>query len=166
MGDLPREGDFEIVSLNVSDEKGKRKRPVASVTLVAGKGVEHDAHSGVLEDRQVSFLAMEEIEGANAKLAAGEGSGCVKAPPGGIGPGDFAENVTTRGVSLHELPIGTRLQIGGAVLEVSKIGKECHAACEIRTLVGDCIMPRRGIFGRVIQGGEVKREDRGHYRIG
>ena len=86
--------------------------------------------------------------------------------PAGLKPGDFAENITTRGIELHLLPLGTRLLIGDVVLEVSKIGKECHAACEIRALVGDCVMPRKGIFASVVSGGEVRREDRCHYRIG
>lgn len=172
MSAIAQEGGFGIVSLNVSEVKGVRKRPVDTVVLEEGRGVRGDAHSGVLEDRQVSLLAVEEIEAANAKIAAGGGAGCVKAPPGGIKPGDFAENITTRGLALHELPIGTRLEIGSegggpaVVLEVSKIGKECHADCEIKRLVGDCVMPRRGIFARVVKGGEVGRADRGHYRIG
>ena len=172
MSVLANEGSFEIVSLNVSEKKGIRKTPVEGIVLEEGRGVRGDAHSGVLEDRQVSLLAVEEIEGANAKLASGGYDACVKAPPGGIKPGDFAENITTRGLALHELPIGTRLEIGPAgeeprvVLEVSKIGKECHADCEIKRLVGDCVMPRRGIFARVLKGGEVGRADSGHYRIG
>lgn len=165
MGRLPREGGFEIVSLNVSERTGTRKRPVASFTLAAGKGVEGDAHAGLAEDRQVSLLAAEEIEAASAVLEAG-GPSCAKAGLDGLKPGDFAENVTTRGLALHELPIGTRIEMGGALLEVSKIGKECHAACEIRRLVGDCVMPRKGIFMRVLSGGEVRVADRGHYRIG
>lgn len=179
---LPREGEFEIVSLNVSDRTGVRKRPVGSFSLEPGKGVAGDAHAGLVDDRQVSLLAVEEIEGASATLAAkaaakaaesgaaasvaAGGAACEKAEEGmALKPGDFAENITTRGLRLHELPLGTRLEIGGAVLEVSRIGKDCHAACEIRRLVGDCVMPRRGIFARVVEGGEVKREDRGRYRL-
>ena len=161
-GEIPNEAEFEIVSLNVSPKTGTRKAPVESVTLVEGSGVEGDAHAGILERRQVSFLAAEEIEGASAQLA----GNCALA--GGLdrlSPGDFAENVTTRGVALHLLPLGTEISIGGALLEVSQIGKECHAACEIRRLVGDCVMPRKGIFARVIRGGRISREDRGHYRF-
>ncbi len=155
----PREGWFEIVSLNVSERTGVRKAPVDTIVFAEGRGIEGDAHAGLVENRQVSLLAVEEIEGASAAL-------CAKAMPGfALKPGDFAENITTRGVVLHELPVGTRIGIGGAVLEVSRIGKECHAACEIRRLVGDCVMPRRGIFARVLSGGEVRREDRGHYRF-
>lgn len=160
-GIVPAEGDFEIVSLNISRVTGTRKTPVGSFSLVAGFGVLDDAHAGMKEDRQVSLLAVEEIEKASARL--GE-SGCAKS--GGkdsLDPGDFAENITTRGLELHLLPLGTKIQIGEAVLEVSKIGKECHAACEIKRLVGDCVMPRRGIFARVLKGGEIHREDRCHY---
>lgn len=161
--DIPGEGNFEIVSLNVSEETGRRKHPVESVRLVEGHGIEGDAHAGLIENRQVSLLAVEEIEGASEQLGK---AGCKLAE--GIerlAPGDFAENITTRGVLLHLLPIGAKLFIGGAELEVSKIGKECHAACEIRALVGDCIMPRKGIFARVIKGGEVGRESGCHYRF-
>lgn len=166
MTTLAEEGDFEIVSLNVSEKTGTRKRPVDSFALEKGRGVVGDAHEGLIEDRQVSLLAVEEIEGADAALKARGGAGCVKASLEGLKPGDFAENVTTRGIALHELPLGTKVRLGSALCEVSKIGKECHAACEIRRLVGDCVMPRRGIFVRVIEGGEVRVADRGHYRIG
>jgi MOSC domain-containing protein YiiM len=138
-------GTFELVSLNVSKEKGTRKTPVPEILLVAGSGIEGDAHAGA-GNRQVSLLAAEDIESARASGAH-------------LAPGHFAENLTTRGVDLPSLPIGTRLRIGGALLEVSKIGKECHRGCEIRKLTGDCVMPRRGIFARVIAGGRVRRED-------
>lgn len=161
-GAIPREGDFEIVSLNVSRTTGTRKTHVDSVTLAAGTGIEGDAHAGLLEKRQVSFLAAEEIEGASALLA---GKCALAGGLDHLAPGDFAENVTTRGVALHLLPLGTEIRIGGALLEVSQIGKECHAACEIRRLVGDCVMPRKGIFARVVRGGRISREDRGHYRF-
>ncbi len=158
--------EFEIVSLNVSERTGVRKHPVRSIVLVEGRGVEGDAHAGLLDDRQVSLLAAEDIEAASAALASKEPLSCVKAGPDAtLKPGDFAENVTTRGVALHELPVGTRIELGAALVEVSKIGKECHAACEIRRMVGDCVMPRRGIFVRVLRGGEVRVEDRGRYRI-
>jgi len=160
--DLPSEGEFEIVSLNVSKRTGTRKVPVESVILVKGSGIEGDAHAGVLEKRQVSFLGAEEIEGASAQLA---GKCALTGALDRLSPGDFAENVTTRGLALHLLPLGTELRIGEAVLEVSQIGKECHAACEIRRLVGDCVMPRKGIFARVLKGGRINREDRGHYRF-
>jgi len=162
---IPREGWFELVSLNVSEKTGTRKHPVDKIRLVEAKGVDGDAHMGVLENRQVSFLGIEDIETAS-KTACGAyhekgGTGDFK-----LVPGDFAENITTKGIVLCNLPIGTKMEIGGALLEVSKIGKECHTGCEIRKLVGDCIMPKRGIFARVLRGGEVSLEDRGHYYIG
>ncbi len=168
-GGMPREGAFTIVSLNVSEATGTRKRPVPRVILEPGRGVAGDAHAGSLENRQVSFLAVEEIEAASATLCRGYGGTGGAAGPGGaiaaLKPGDFAENVTTRGLELHLLPVGTLIEVGEALLEVSKIGKECHAACEIRTLVGDCVMPRKGIFARVLRGGEIANEDICHYRI-
>jgi MOSC domain-containing protein YiiM len=142
---------FNLVSLNVSKAKGTRKDPVAGIVLVAGSGVEGDAHAGP-GDRQVSLLAWEDIEAARA-------SGLD------LDPGSYAENITTRGVDLPSLPVGTRLEIGAAVLEVSKIGKECHEGCEIRRKTGDCVMPRRGIFARVVVGGRVSLEDQCSYRL-
>jgi MOSC domain-containing protein YiiM len=153
-GAAPREGSFEVVSLNVSERTGTRKSPRECILLETGRGVAGDAHAGLLEDRQVSLLAVEDIESTNEEHSLS------------LRPGDYAENISTRGVTLYELPLGTRLEIGAAVLEISKIGKECHASCEIRRLVGDCIMPRRGVFARVLASGEVRRADIGHYRIG
>lgn len=157
------EGTFHIRSLNISERKGTRKHPVPSITLLAGIGVEGDAHAGELEDRQVSLLAIEDIAASNATIAPASADGTT---PRVLVPGDFAENITTEGVELHSLPIGTRLEIGTTVLEISRIGKNCHAACEIRTLVGDCIMPRRGVFARVLTPGVITHESRCHYRIG
>lgn len=162
---LQTEGTFSIVSINISEKTGTRKHPVQRALLVPGKGIAGDAHAGILDDRQVSLLAIEDIEQANESLKTKPGC-CTKALGlEELNPGDFAENITTRGINLHKLPIGTELRIGDAILEVSRIGKECHAACEIRTLVGDCIMPRRGIFARVIQGGTITNESSCYYRI-
>jgi MOSC domain-containing protein YiiM len=133
-------GTFEIVSLNVSESKGTPKRPVGELVLVAQSGALGDAHAGPGK-RQVSLLAAEDFD-----------------PALGAAPGDFAENITTRGVDLPSLPLGTRLSIGEAVLEVSQIGKECHSSCAIRERTGDCVMPRRGVFARVIVGGRIGRE--------
>jgi MOSC domain-containing protein YiiM len=161
MNDIADAGDFTIVSLNVSSSTGTRKKPVDSFRLVKGEGVEGDAHAGLIEDRQVSLLAVEEIEKASERLVKG---GCaLTSSLDHLSPGDFAENITTRGIQLHLLPVGARLSIGTTLLVVSKIGKECHAACEIRRLVGDCVMPKKGIFASVVTGGEVSREDSGHY---
>lgn len=157
------EGEFEIVSFNLSERTGIRKKSVDSVKFSEGRGIDGDAHSGLLEKRQVSFLAMEEIESASEIARAKLGSDSAFAS---LKPGDFAENITTRGVVLHELPVGTRLEIGTALLEISQIGKECHTSCEIRRLVGDCAMPRKGVFARVLRAGEATHADRGHYSFG
>jgi MOSC domain-containing protein YiiM len=148
---MSEERTFQIVSLNVSQAKGTIKTPVDFFDLVEGSGVSGDAHaeSG---DRQVSLLALEDIE-------------TMKAAGANVKPGDFAENITTKGIDLPLLPLGTQFKIGQAVLELSKIGKECHTGCAIRQAVGDCVMPRRGVFARVVRSGRVSREDSGTYRI-
>jgi len=134
-----------VVAVCVSSDKGTRKTPVEVVTLVPEHGVEGDAHAGGWH-RQVSLLAEESIE--KMRAAGFE-----------LSSGDFAENITTRGVDLWKLPVGTRLIINAVHLEVTQIGKECHAGCEIRKLVGDCIMPTEGIFARVLSGGEIRPGD-------
>ncbi|MFA6505818.1 MAG: MOSC domain-containing protein [Treponemataceae bacterium] len=154
------EGVFEIVSINLSEKTGIRKKPVDHARFILGEGIAGDAHAGLLEKRQVSLLAVEEIEAASAIARTKLG---LKAAVATLKPGDFAENLTTRGIALHELPIGTKLEIGSALLEVSQIGKECHAACEIRKLVGDCAMPRKGVFARVLREGEAFRADSCRY---
>ena len=142
---------FEILSLNISKEKGTTKSPVPRLVLVEDHGIEGDAHAGPGK-RQVSLLADEDIETMRKKLDT-------------LSPGDFAENITTRGIDLASLPVGTRLFIGDAVLEISQIGKECHSGCAIREKIGDCVMPKRGVFARVVEGGEITDEDTGHYDI-
>jgi len=108
-------------------------------------GLVGDAHSGPWH-RQLSLLAQESIDFMRDRGA-------------DVKPGDFAENVTTQGIELHTLPIGTRLMLGQVEVEVTQIGKECHAGCAIRELVGDCIMPRQGIFVRVLNPGTVRAGD-------
>ena len=136
-----------VIAVCTSEKKGTTKKPVPEIVLKEEFGVVGDAHADGTTHRQVSLLATESIDKMRAKGFE-------------LNPGDFAENITTRGVELTSLPIGTRLQVGQeAVLEMTQIGKECHAACEIRRLVGDCIMPREGIFARVIHGGRVKAGD-------
>ncbi len=142
---------FQIVSVNISEKKGVRKHQVQSCVLKEGHGIVGDAHAGAWH-RQVSLLAEEDIDLMRAK-----GVELVW--------GDFAENITTLGIVLHKLPIGTRLFIGDAELEVTQIGKTCHSDCEIRKLVGDCIMPRRGIFTKVISGGTITHESIGYHHI-
>ncbi len=133
--------DGTIVSVNVADTKGVRKQPVESITLVVDHGVEGDAHAGPWH-RQVSLLANESIE---KMLAA-----CPT-----VDPGAFGENVTTEGLVLYQLPVGTRFYAGEVLLEVTQIGKECHDRCAIFHQAGDCVMPREGIFAKVIEGGEI-----------
>ena len=142
---------FEILSLNISKEKGMPKTPVPRIMLLEEGGIEGDAHAGP-GARQVSLLADEDIDTMREKLDT-------------LSPGDFAENITTRGIDLPSLPVGTRLMIGDVVLEISQIGKECHSGCAIREKTGDCVMPRRGIFARVVKGGEITDEDTGSYDI-
>jgi len=134
------------ISVNVSDNKGEKKHNVERCLLREGHGLETDAHAGPWH-RQVSLLAAESIEK-------------IRQMGLDVKPGDFAENVTTQGVELPALPLGTRLLIGGKVLmRVTQIGKECHERCAIFRQVGDCVMPREGIFTEVLTGGEVKVGD-------
>ena len=142
---------FEIASLNISDKKGEAKRPVNRIKLRVNHGIEGDAHAGDWH-RQVSLLAEEEIEGMREKLPE-------------LVPGDFAENITTRGIDLPSLPVGTKLMIGTVKLEVTQIGKACHRGCAIMEQVGECVMPTKGIFAKVIRGGEITLEDTGSYDI-
>ncbi len=151
--------EFQVVSFNISEKTGTRKHPVEKVTFVENHGIEGDAHAGKLEKRQVSLLCMDEVEASRAYEFAAQKGVTLK-------PGDFAENITTRGVVLHKLPIGTKMYIGDTVLEVSQIGKECHAGCEITKIIGQCIMPSKGIFVRVLKGGTVSNEDRCYYELG
>lgn len=136
----------KIVAVCTSPEKGGRKKDVGQGVMVEGFGLEGDGHGGDWH-RQVSLLAMESIASMQAKGL-------------DVGPGDFAENITTEGIELFTLPIGTRLQIGGQVmLEVTQIGKVCHTRCAIYYQAGDCVMPREGIFAIVLKGGPVKTGD-------
>jgi MOSC domain-containing protein YiiM len=136
----------EVVEVSISKEKGTRKENIPEGVLIENHGFKDDAHAGDWH-RQVSLLAMESIEKIRAKGL-------------DVGPGDFAENITTRGIDLVNLPIGTRLKVGEEVLmEVTQIGKECHTRCAIYYQAGDCVMPREGIFTRVLKGGRVKKSD-------
>ena len=136
----------EIIAICTSARKGERKKNIGQGRLIAHQGLEGDAHAGH-DHRQVSLLAIESIE---KMIAAG-----LK-----VGPGDFAENLTTRGIDLAGLPVGTRLQAGAeAVLRVTQIGKECHNRCAIYYQAGDCVMPREGIFAEVLRGGPLKVGD-------
>ncbi len=132
---------FSILSINISREKGVQKDPVSNGVLVANHGIEGDAHAGPWH-RQVSFLAEEDIDTMR-------GNGIE------LEPGDFAENITTRGVLIGDLPVGTRLFIDDAELEITQIGKECHHGCAIFQAIGDCVMPRKGVFAKVLRGGTI-----------
>src|SRR5512137_775949 len=135
-----------VISVNVSKDKGEKKHNIEKCLLVKDKGLKDDAHAGFMH-RQVSLLARESIDK-------------IKNMGIDVVPGDFAENLTTEGIDLPSLPIGTKLLVGdGIVLRVTQIGKECHARCAIFQQVGDCVMPREGIFAEVITEGEIKIGD-------
>lgn len=136
----------EIVAVCTSPGKGERKRDQGEGMLVENFGLAGDGHAGDWH-RQVSLLANESVDK-------------MRAAGLDVGPGDFAENLTTRGIDLCTLPIGTRLQVGSeAILEVTQIGKECHTRCAIFYQAGDCVMPKEGIFARVVKGGPVRCGD-------
>jgi MOSC domain-containing protein YiiM len=137
-----------VTSVNISKRKGTQKQPVGEEpqVVIADRGLENDAHAGDWH-RQVSFLAEESIQKAREMGLE-------------VGPGAFAENFTTEGIDLLDLPLGTQLRVGPEVLvEISQIGKVCHTRCAIYHLAGDCIFPREGIFGVVLEGGTVKKGD-------
>lgn len=151
--------EFKIVSLNISSHTGTRKKSTPKIVFIPGKGVENDAHAGKIELRQVSLLSMDDVLASSA-YAQAKGKGYI------LQPGDFAENLTTSGIAWYTLPLGTKLYIGESVLEISQIGKSCHAGCEITKLVGECVMPTKGVFARVLKGGEVSCESSCYYDIG
>lgn len=136
----------KVVEVNISEKKGIVKKPIGQGVFLENFGLEGDAHSGKWH-RQVSLLGVESYK----KM---EDMGIKD-----LKHGSFAENITTEGIILHELPVGTRLKIGETIQEVIQIGKECHTGCAISQQVGKCIMPKEGIFTRVIKGGIVKKGD-------
>jgi len=136
----------KVLAVNISKDKGTKKTNIHSCALLKEFGLKGDAHAGPWH-RQVSLLASESIEKMKAKGLK-------------VGFGDFAENVTTQGLDLVHLPIGTEIRIGASVLlRVTQIGKECHERCAIYYQAGDCVMPKEGIFAEVISEGEVKVGD-------
>jgi MOSC domain-containing protein YiiM len=136
----------KVTAVNISEKKGVIKHPIERGFFKFNHGLEGDAHAGKLH-RQVSFLGEESIDKMRDTGVEG------------LCSGKFAENLTTEGIILYELPVGTKLKIGEVTFEVTQIGKECHQGCEIRTLVGDCVMPREGIFARVLTEGYIKAGD-------
>jgi MOSC domain-containing protein YiiM len=137
----------KILAVNISQKKGEKKNNIDCGLFLENLGLENDAHAEANILRQVSLLAKESIEKIRAKGL-------------DVNYGDFAENLTTEGIDLPSLPIGTKLKVGKKVLlEVSQIGKVCHNRCNIFYTVGDCVMPREGIFAKVVAGGEIKIND-------
>ena len=137
----------KIIAVCKSKEKGTRKKAAVEGILKEDYGLVGDAHADCCTHRQVSLLATESIDK-------------VRSLGFEVGPGDFAENLTTQGVELISLPVGTRISVGKDVLlEVTQIGKDCHSGCAIYQEIGKCIMPKEGIFARVIHGGRVKAGD-------
>jgi MOSC domain-containing protein YiiM len=135
-----------IKAISISEKRGTRKSNVATALLKADFGIEGDAHAGDWH-RQISLLGDESI-------------GKMKAKGADVAPGDFAENITTEGIDLLALDMGGRLRLGEtAEVEVTQFGKECHSRCEIFKQVGDCVMPREGIFARVIKPGPIEPGD-------
>lgn len=135
----------KIIAVCVSSEKGTRKKNIGKSILVENSGLLNDAHRGD-PIRQVSLLAWESIEKMRKKGL-------------DVKEGDFAENLTTKGIDLLSLPIGTRVKAGETILEVTQIGKVCHTRCSIYYQAGDCVMPKEGIFTKVIKGGKVEIND-------
>ena len=137
----------EILAVCISEKKGAQKHPVAEAQLKADWGIVGDAHAGNWH-RQVSLLGQESVDKLQEKITVQ------------LKPGDFAENILVKGLTLYELPVGTRLKIGPeAVGEVTQIGKTCHYDCAIRKAAGDCVMPREGIFVKILVPGTVRPGD-------
>jgi MOSC domain-containing protein YiiM len=131
-----------VIGVNVSARRGVKKTPVPAATLVPAHGIQGDAHAGHWH-RQVSLLAEESI-------------GKMRSLGLDVSSGDFAENITTRGLDVPSLRIGDHVVLGDVLLEVTQVGKECHARCEIYRQAGDCVMPKEGVFARVLLGGEIR----------
>lgn len=137
----------KILAVCISEQKGIQKHPVDQVELKVDWGIVGDAHAGNWH-RQVSLLGQESVDKLQSKLT----NITLK-------PGDFAENILTEGLCLYQLPVGTRLKIGSAEGEVTQIGKTCHFDCAIRQAAGDCVMPREGIFVKILVPGVAKAGD-------
>ncbi len=134
-----------IRGICISEKKGTQKHEIPQAELKTEWGIEGDAHAGKWH-RQVSLLGLEQIEEFRARGAE-------------VDFGAFGENLIVEGYHFRELPVGSRFQIGDVLLEMTQIGKECHSHCQIFHLMGDCIMPREGVFARVLQGGTIQKGD-------
>ncbi|MDR1608262.1 MAG: MOSC domain-containing protein [Deltaproteobacteria bacterium] len=135
----------KIVAVCLSEAKGTPKKAIDCGSLVENHGLKDDAHAGSWH-RQISLLSWQKVLEFNQK-------------GGQVDHGDFGENLLVDGIDLRLLPVGTRLEVGSALLEVTQIGKECHSHCQIYHRVGDCVMPREGIFAKVLAGGSIKAGD-------
>lgn len=135
-----------VVSINISERKGMKKKPVHEAFVTENYGIKGDAHASSHWHRQISLLAIESIQKMKEKGLA-------------LNYGDFAENITTEGIDLSSIQLGTKLKIGEVIIEITQHGKKCHSKCEIFNIVGDCIMPREGVFARVLKGGKIKIGD-------
>lgn len=145
MGETNNTQVATVVAVCTSDKKGVRKKPVDVIELAVGTGVVGDAHAGAWH-RQVSLLPDESVDELRELLP-------------NLAPGDFAENILTRGLDLKSLPVGTVVAAGEAMVAVTQIGKKCHNDCEIKRLTGKCAMPTEGIFAVVIRDGKVRAGD-------
>ena len=136
----------KVLAVCISEVRGVQKHPVEAAELRVNHGIVGDAHAGSWH-RQVSILGVDSVNKLQEKIT-------LK-----LKPGDFAENILVEGITVYKLPVGTRLRLGTALVEVTQIGKECHAACAIRRQIGDCVMPREGIFAAVRRSGCVRPGD-------
>lgn len=135
----------QVMAVNISEKKGTQKKNVHTVRIIEDFGMEHDAHAGKWH-RQVSLLSYEKIQAFKEKGAP-------------VDDGAFGENLIVQGIDFKSLPVGTRFCCNDVVLEMTQIGKECHSGCEIFKIMGDCIMPREGVFARVLRGGTISEGD-------
>lgn len=135
----------QVMAVCISEKKGTQKKGISEGHFIEEFGIENDAHAGKWH-RQVSLLSYETIEAFKERGAE-------------IGDGAFGENVIVKGIDLVRLPVGTRLSCGDILLEVTQIGKECHSHCEIFKRMGECIMPREGVFAVVLRGGTIQKGD-------
>ena len=136
----------KVLAVCISEVRGIQKHPVEQAELRGNYGIVGDAHAGAWH-RQVSLLGVDSVEKLQDKIT-------LK-----LKPGDFAENILVEGICVYRLPVGARLRLGTALCQVTQIGKTCHNDCAIRRAAGDCVMPREGIFVRVLESGTVKPGD-------